>query len=449
MAFPPRGKKNRRSSSTTALENQAPQKKAAQPNPPRLAITGDCSRDAIEEAAKSIGIITDKNVTHLIVADECPKRTLKLLNALARGNWVVHPNWLHDSLAHKKLLPEEHYEMHNEIPGAKRARLAAQDRANRGAHGAGTLDSFFIQLGKDTTIPCEKLSELLTAAGATVTTTSDDDLNTRVYHSGKLLGHLLETDLLDSIMAVNPPALEPNDKQLVGALVDQVVLEDQVALEDEQPAVLEDQPLAFEESKPPKRPRATAPVVLPKAAPRALGDGLELQIWKPANNSSSRFFGLDEALKIYRQRLPKCNVRMNGVGDFLANLVDNDKSYTATLERNGITLAACTWVPHVGFAEVLLLAVKRGFSRKQLGSRLLSHVESHLGASKVVSVAVCAGLDCVGFWGKMGYGAETALEVVHWSQLLDPFGSSRVLIKRLRSVRLCAHVSEANAPKSR
>ena len=56
-------------------------------------------------------------VTHLVVggeAQERPKRTLKLLFALARGAWVVSPAWLRESVATGRVLPPAGFEMHEE-----------------------------------------------------------------------------------------------------------------------------------------------------------------------------------------------------------------------------------------------------------------------------------------------------------------------------------------------
>lgn len=96
---------------------------------------------------------------------------------------------------------------------------------------------------------------------------------------------------------------------------------------------------------------------------------------------------------------------------------------TATPAADG---ARCT-----GFAEITLLAVARGRSRRGLGSALLRLVESWLRRRGVRYAAACAGLDCADFWRKAGYSAETELLTRWWAVLTDPFAHSRVMSRAL------------------
>lgn len=90
------------------------------------------------------------------------------------------------------------------------------------------------------------------------------------------------------------------------------------------------------------------------------------------------------------------------------------------------TVARCK-----GFAELTLLAVSRGRSRRGLGSALLRLVEAWLRSRGVGCAAACAGLDCADFWRKAGYSPETPLLMRWWALLTDPFAHSRVMSKAL------------------
>lgn len=169
-----------------------------------------------------------------------------------------------------------------------------------------------------------------------------------------------------------------------------------------------------------------------------LQDGLTLHLLPPADASASRYFALEAALEIFRSRLPQCNVRVGKSSetvDFLVSLVENGRSHTATVSRaDGLVLGAITFVPHErDFAEILLLAVRRGLSRRGLGTVLLGATERWLRARGVRIVAACAGLDCTHFWQRSGYSSdEVSLEPAMWAQLGDPFGNSRILLKVIK-----------------
>jgi len=65
--------------------------------------------------------VPDK-ATHLVSGGN--KRTVKLLQALAKGIWVLKSDWIYDSMEAGKWLPEEGYEAVDWFPGAKASRLA-------------------------------------------------------------------------------------------------------------------------------------------------------------------------------------------------------------------------------------------------------------------------------------------------------------------------------------
>lgn len=53
--------------------------------------------------------------THCICGNPC-RRTLKLFFALARGAWVLSPEWLTESIRTGRVLPPEPYECADDIP---------------------------------------------------------------------------------------------------------------------------------------------------------------------------------------------------------------------------------------------------------------------------------------------------------------------------------------------
>ena len=157
------------------------------------------------------------------------------------------------------------------------------------------------------------------------------------------------------------------------------------------------------------------------------------------------YFLLEEALELYRARLPHCSVdyaaaaagsssgrrRRGARTDFLGDV--RDAGTSCVLWQGDRLVAACTFreLRAAGFAELLLLAVARGRGRSGLGSGLLRGLEGWLAARGVRCVAACAGLDCGGFWSRCGYDAEQPLEPRLWALLLDPFGNSRIMAKEL------------------
>jgi hypothetical protein len=64
----------------------------------------------------------DDDATHLVCGEK--KRTEKVLQALAKGIWVLKWNWVIESMEAGKWLPEEKFEAADWFPGAKTARLA-------------------------------------------------------------------------------------------------------------------------------------------------------------------------------------------------------------------------------------------------------------------------------------------------------------------------------------
>ena len=98
-------------------------------------------------------------VTHLVVAE--PKRTLKVLHAIARGAWLLTPAWLYASLEAGRWVAEDAYEDAT-FPGAQASRLA------RGS--AKLLDGLKVTVfePRRKAPPAAELRALAAAAGATL-----------------------------------------------------------------------------------------------------------------------------------------------------------------------------------------------------------------------------------------------------------------------------------------
>jgi microcephalin len=98
-------------------------------------------------------------VTHLVVAE--PKRTLKVLHAIARGAWLLTPAWLYASLEAGRWVAEDEYEDAT-FPGARASRLA------RGS--AALLEGVKLAVfePRRKAPPAGELRQLATAAGATL-----------------------------------------------------------------------------------------------------------------------------------------------------------------------------------------------------------------------------------------------------------------------------------------
>jgi len=85
---------------------------------------------------KVAGPLEADKATHLVLAE--PKRTMKLLRAVARGAWVLTPDWVTASAEAGRWVDEAPYETEH-FPGAKRAREAMHPggtAAGTGAAGA-------------------------------------------------------------------------------------------------------------------------------------------------------------------------------------------------------------------------------------------------------------------------------------------------------------------------
>jgi len=104
--------------------------------------------------------VPDK-ATHLVSGGN--KRTVKLLQALAKGIWVLKSDWIYDSMEAGKWLPEEGYEAVDWFPGAKASRLA------RAHQKKGLLHQIAIMVCGGVRVPLHSLERAIELAGGQCT----------------------------------------------------------------------------------------------------------------------------------------------------------------------------------------------------------------------------------------------------------------------------------------
>lgn len=94
------------------------------------AALADCAASAVSTLrGLRLCPFAGSGVTHLVLGE--PKRTLKVLHAVARGAWLLRPEWLLRSLEAGAWLPEGDFE-DGAFAGAPRARLARANPEHRG-----------------------------------------------------------------------------------------------------------------------------------------------------------------------------------------------------------------------------------------------------------------------------------------------------------------------------
>ena len=93
------------------------------------------------------------------VAGVPPRRTLKLLTALAKGHWVVSEAYIGACSRARSALDPGPFELHQELPGCRASRLIG---------GGSILAGYEVSIRGPTIIPRQELAELLRHAGASV-----------------------------------------------------------------------------------------------------------------------------------------------------------------------------------------------------------------------------------------------------------------------------------------
>ena len=107
---------------------------------------------------------TNQNVRVVVVKDK--KRTLKVLQAIARGISIVDERWLNDSIEKGKLLNADKYHV-DWFPGAQKSRVINTEKDPR------IFEEKRIYLGK-TKMPKNQLEWLIMECGGTLCKTEDE-----------------------------------------------------------------------------------------------------------------------------------------------------------------------------------------------------------------------------------------------------------------------------------
>ena len=435
---------------------------------------------ASRKAAAALAPEPEFSVTVTSTAEPL-KRTHKVLLAVAAGGWLVGEDWLAASTAAGAPVDPEPYELADRVPGCRISRL-------RG--GARSFCGLRVAVVGSTSMPAEELCQLIRAGGGEVVaegkvaggrSTPGRPLLVQHAPTGPWKLHA-EADLYDALTdgaGIQADAGCSAECSVRGggdcAVHDGRAAEDPSASGSGAGAGTCEPPAHGEErtaaAPPPRSPRqlrrlgrgassASSSSAAPGggAVPLSLVADSSARVARllPAQLSDeTEYFDADEALKLYRHRLPECNVMLPAAGqaagrggrggqraakrgrerDFLHELVfEADGARTAVLRpANGAgdaMLAACTFVHHraEGLCELWLLAVRQ--SRRGLGSVLLGAVEAWMRDQGVRCVVCLAGEDTVDFWGRHGYAAEhVTLRPEWWAMLADPFGGSHMVAK--------------------
>ena len=147
-------------------------------NAPRIAFSSTSHADAevLKAIARSLGahVLCDgaaEEATHLVLGSKTgakgggatgAKRTLKVLQAILRGAWVLTERWLFESLEADELLPEAGFET-SAFVGARRARERRQ-----AGEPIQPLARTSVAIVEQDAAACERLVSLARLAGATL-----------------------------------------------------------------------------------------------------------------------------------------------------------------------------------------------------------------------------------------------------------------------------------------
>ena len=385
-----------------------------------------------------------------------PKRSLIFLTAAARGMWLVSEEWARASMRLGSLADPSSFErVHPSLDGVRNSRES----------GTGVLAGMCVAIVGQTVLDKCVLSELLFAAGAVLQGAPAE---------APALTAVAFTPLLVRLHGTWRPQREA---ALLAAIFEGRFVVDEDAEEKGRPKGMLEGARSGEENQPPQHARAKRARRQPAASPggtidllladdeagqgsqvagltglllsaqpaatrRCSGGGRNGHIGSACSGTSAgQYFLFDDAVNLYRQRLPKCNVDIGDQErDFLQELVDAPMTRTALLQRRDggervTTIAACTFVLHeapLWLCELQLLAVSGRHARRGMGTLLLRSVERWLTAEGVQCIVTLSGLDTVDFWRKRGYTDPVTLEPAQWAALRDPFGSSMMLAKVLQ-----------------
>ncbi|XP_076441368.1 uncharacterized protein LOC143280560 [Babylonia areolata] len=129
-------------------------------------------QDFVIGAVKRLGVFriedkVSKHTTHVVCGEA--RRTLNVLNGLARGCWLISKEWVERSMEDGSWTCEEGYEMVEDFPKSKEARLA-REAEEPGAYRCRIFEPVgFIFVSNICTPPRAQLIRLLQLCGAKVT----------------------------------------------------------------------------------------------------------------------------------------------------------------------------------------------------------------------------------------------------------------------------------------
>jgi len=107
------------------------------------------------------------DTTHIVAGNH--RRTLNLLHGIVKGCWIITPKWLSDSYEQGEWLNEEDYEMHEDFPVAKVARLS-RTKGEKRFHAQLFVRLPCIYLAEVTCPPNEELVKMIVSCGGQITT---------------------------------------------------------------------------------------------------------------------------------------------------------------------------------------------------------------------------------------------------------------------------------------
>jgi len=118
-------------------------------------------------------------VTHVVIGDK--RRTLKVLNAISLGLWVVSSSWILDTLESGAYPAEEGYEVYGWFPGVRRSRRAHESGKPKLLQGK----KVFLR-GNQTSPPVpDLLALIMQCGGELVSRVSDCDLCIAGQHANR------------------------------------------------------------------------------------------------------------------------------------------------------------------------------------------------------------------------------------------------------------------------
>jgi len=105
--------------------------------------------------------------THVVINTAAPKRTMKVLNGISKGLWIVSKDWILNSAKGGRWLAEKKFEAHALYPGAK---ILREYQAN----GESIFENTRIFFEGKTNPDAAELKRLITNAGGKISKSLDE-----------------------------------------------------------------------------------------------------------------------------------------------------------------------------------------------------------------------------------------------------------------------------------